>query len=404
VKVKRYKLSEKYWFQEGPGIRKWQFQDHGVKVLNVGNILPNGEIDLSRTDRHVSLDEANGKYSHFLVDDGDLVIASSGITFDNDGFLRTKIGFIEKRHLPLCMNTSTIRFKSKAGESDLNFLRHWLQSFEFRKQVSKFVTGSAQLNFGPSHLKKMEISLPTLEEQKRIAAILDQADALRKQRQRALDHLIQLGHSIFHEMFGETLNLKGENINRVTIDDVCSIKGGGTPSKANAEYYTGDIPWVSPKDMKFWEIETAKDKITQEAVKKSATNLIPIDSILVVNRSGILKHTVPIGITKNPVTINQDIKALIPNSKVTTVFLAHLLKFFEPKILTWVRATTADNFQLQQLKQLAFNLPSMSKQKKFGELYNETSRLLQVAETQLKETESLFASLQQRAFRGELEN
>ena len=284
------------------------------------------------------------------------------------------------------------------------YLRHILISDRFNAQLMQTIAGvgGSLLRARPESVREIEIPLPPLPEQKRIAAILDQADALRKHRQRALDHLNQLGQSIFYEMFGEAINTKGENINRVTIDDVCSIKGGGTPSKANAEYYTGDIPWVSPKDMKFWEIETAKDKITQEAVKKSATNLIPTDSILVVNRSGILKHTVPIGITKNPVAINQDIKALIPNSKVTTVFLAHLLKFFEPKILTWVRATTADNFQLQQLKQLAFNLPLMSKQKKFGELYNETSRLLQVAETQLKETESLFASLQQRTFRGEL--
>jgi type I restriction enzyme S subunit len=100
-------LHEAYWFQEGPGVRKWQFMDAGIKLLNVANIVKDGSIDLSKTDRHLSIDEVNQKYSHFLADSGDLVIASSGISIDDDGFLRTRGGFIEKHHLPLCMNTST---------------------------------------------------------------------------------------------------------------------------------------------------------------------------------------------------------------------------------------------------------------------------------------------------------
>src|SRR5687768_5504540 len=115
-------------------------------------------IDLDATDKYLSVEEAQGKYSHFLVDEGDLVIASSGITFDEDGMLRTRGAFIEKKHLPLCMNTSTIRFKSIDGVSDLNFFKFWLDSFEFRVQVSRLVTGSAQQNLVPSHLKAINIS------------------------------------------------------------------------------------------------------------------------------------------------------------------------------------------------------------------------------------------------------
>jgi type I restriction enzyme S subunit len=111
--LKKIPLCEAYWFQEGPGVRKWQFRDKGIKLLNVGNITPEGTIDLSKTDRFLSDEEARGKYAHFLVDDGDLVIASSGISFQDDGMLRTKAAFVRAEHLPLCMNTSTIRFKPK---------------------------------------------------------------------------------------------------------------------------------------------------------------------------------------------------------------------------------------------------------------------------------------------------
>ena len=132
----------------------------------------------------------------------------------------------------------------------------------------------------------------------------------------------------------------------VALGDVVEVRGGGTPSKANSSFWSGDIPWVSPKDMKSWEIDDAEDKITPEAIKGSATNLIPKDSVLIVNRSGILKHTLPVGIARRPLAINQDLKALICGPRSHPEYIARLIKAAEPIILRWVRATTADNFPI----------------------------------------------------------
>ena len=95
------------WFQEGPGVRNTQYRDTGVKLLNVANLV-DSHVDLSTSNRYISEEEAYGKYKHFLVDDGDFIIASSGI---QASYFHKKMGFINKTHLPLCMNTSTIRFK-----------------------------------------------------------------------------------------------------------------------------------------------------------------------------------------------------------------------------------------------------------------------------------------------------
>src|SRR5207244_718315 len=86
-------LDDAFWFQEGPGVRKWQFRDSGVKLLNVANILKDGTLDLGRTDRYLGVDEVESRYKHFLVVAGDLVVASSGISFDHDGMLRTRGAF-----------------------------------------------------------------------------------------------------------------------------------------------------------------------------------------------------------------------------------------------------------------------------------------------------------------------
>ena len=96
--------------------------------------------------------------------------------------------------------------------------------------------------------------------------------------------------------------------------------GGGTPLKSHPEYFTGSIPWVSPKDMKSLVINDSIDHITEEAIAHSTTNLVPTNSVLMVIRSGILKHTLPVAVNSLPVTINQDMKAFVPNETVKLHF------------------------------------------------------------------------------------
>ena len=110
--------------------------------------------------------------------------------------------------------------------------------------------------------------------------------------------------------------------------------GGGTPSKAKKEYWLdGTIPWVSPKDMKKLRIDSSADYITQIAVEKTSAKLIPKGSVLIVTRSGILQRYVPIAINEVPVTINQDLKVIIPNGKIRSDFLANSLRLQNNRVL-----------------------------------------------------------------------
>jgi type I restriction enzyme S subunit len=89
--------------------------------------------------------------------------------------------------------------------------------------------------------------------------------------------------------------------------------GGGTPSKSVAAYWSGGtVPWVSPKDMKSAIITDTQDHITEAAVAGSAANFVPGKSVLMVMRSGILRHTFPVAVNATRVTVNQDLRALVP--------------------------------------------------------------------------------------------
>lgn len=207
MKNKKVLLTDVVWFQEGPGVRNTQYTDSGVKLLNVANLV-DGKVDLTTSSRYISKEEAYGKYKHFLVDQGDFIIASSGIKVD---YFDKKMGFVDKTQLPLCMNTSTIRFKAlDSNVLNIRYFMYYLKSFAFKEQLTRQITGSAQLNFGPSHLKKMTMLLPLIEEQEKICKKLDTVYHIIETRQRQLIELDNLIKFRFVEMFGDCkINPKG---------------------------------------------------------------------------------------------------------------------------------------------------------------------------------------------------
>jgi restriction endonuclease S subunit len=110
--------------------------------------------------------------------------------------------------------------------------------------------------------------------------------------------------------------------------------GGNAPSKANAAYWdNGTVPWVSPKDMKVNEIASSEDRITEQALEDGRVSMVPAGSVLFVTRSGILAHTFPVAVTKLPVTINQDLKALSPKASVSPKYVAHAVRGASQRIL-----------------------------------------------------------------------
>ena len=195
-------ITKYVWFQEGPGVRKNQYTSDGIKLLNVANLV-NGKVDLSTSKRYISEEEANGKYKHFLVDVGDLIIASSGIQVE---YFDKKMGFITEEHLPLCMNTSTIRFKViDKNKLNIRYFMYFLKSKIFKMQLKKHITGSAQLNFGPSHLEKIKMKIIDFNEQNIIVKKLDKIVELIDIRKKQVEELNELVKSQFveHNVFNE---------------------------------------------------------------------------------------------------------------------------------------------------------------------------------------------------------
>lgn len=111
---------------------------------------------------------------------------------------------------------------------------------------------------------------------------------------------------------------------------------GATPPKEDLTLWGGTLPWVSPKDMKIPVIADSEDHVTERALSVSALRLVKPPAVLVVVRGMILIRTVPVALTTVPVTLNQDMKALLPSAAVNPGFLAHALRAFNSALLSLV--------------------------------------------------------------------
>lgn len=231
------------WFQEGPGLRKWQFRSNGLKVINVTNLQENGYLDLTKTERHISWEEFDRTYKHFLIDAGDVVVASSGNSY-------CKTAIVRDRDLPLLMNTSVIRFKAKEG-MDPSYMLAYLKSAYFKAQIDLMITGGAQPNFGPVHLRKAYIPLPPKKsEQAAIArALLEMDEAIELLEQLALKKC-QVKQGAIQELLSGNSRLPGftENWKHKTVAEIFEYLPTATNSRADLSE-DGDAYYVHYGDI-----------------------------------------------------------------------------------------------------------------------------------------------------------
>lgn len=163
------------------------------------------------------------------------------------------------------------------------------------------------------------------------------------------------------------------------LKHVAAFSGGGTPSKENPDYWNGCIPWVSPKDMKHEVITDSIDHITTKGLENSATKLIDSGAVLLVARSGILRHTIPVGINNVPVSLNQDMKALsLDETRVRPRFILRWVQGLNRSLLgIWAKeGATVESLEHEYVANTRLPLPDLKEQDAIlATLDRETARI-----------------------------
>ncbi|WP_245184713.1 restriction endonuclease subunit S [Neolewinella antarctica] len=158
------------------------------------------------------------------------------------------------------------------------------------------------------------------------------------------------------------------------LGEVCDFKGGGTPSKANKAYWTGDIPWASIKDIKGDVLNSTIDSITETAVQESSTNIAEAGSLILATR---ITPGRPI-LTNIRTAINQDLKIVTPKIEMDTKFMLYAFQSLEREIIKISSGTTVLGVRLNNLKEIEFPAPPLPEQRaivaKLEALFSELDR------------------------------
>ena len=306
--------------------------------------------------------------------------------------------------------------KSHYGEVGNRFLMHYLNTFNYHG----YVNGTTRLKLTQASMNTIPVPLPPLPEQQRIVeqieSLFSKLNEVKEKAQEALESFEERRVAILHKAFEGELTLQWRTEHGVDMNSWSDVPlkecgrwfGGGTPTTSKKEYWEGgDIPWITSKDMKDRIIEDSLMHITMTGVDNSSANYCDEPAVLFVMRSGILRRVFPVCMVKRPFTVNQDLKACVPNG-ILQEYLYWYCTGFEKDIRynCMKSGTTVESVEAKKLFDYSIRVAGADEQK---EIVNRIEAMLdkeaaayEAAEEVIENVEIVKKSILAKAFRGEL--
>jgi type I restriction enzyme S subunit len=313
-----------------------------VLLCNYTDVYKNEYID-SRLD-FMQASAMEDEIMKFAVDIGDVIVTKDSETPDD---IAVPACVTEKIDGLLCGYHLT---QIKPIDLDGKYLFRLFQSKGFNAQFTVAANGVTRFGLPQYAIANAFTPVPPMDEQRIIARFLDfkttQIDALIAKKQALLDKLAEKRTALISHAVTKGLDPSapmkdsgvawlGEipitwNVKRLRF--LITMAGGMTPSTGKPEYWGGEIPWISPKDMKSELLDGSIDTLTQQAILETGIPLHDQGKVLIVVRGMILAHTFPVAINSVPATINQDMKAL--STSLLSDYLAILLRGIQSLVLS----------------------------------------------------------------------
>lgn len=267
--------------------------------------------------------------------------------------------------------------------------------------MMKQATGQSYPAVSDKIVKASQIPLPPLEEQRRIAGILDQADALRRLRTRALDKLNTLGQAIFHEMFGE-----GETCEVKSLSEIAELINGDRSSNypSGGDILDEGVLFLSTKNIQSWQLNLEKAQHISEAKFQSLSRGKLQRGDIVITLRGTLGQAAIFDCEYDTGFINAQMMIIRPKKGISPEYLLDFIALdsTQHELSKGQSGSAVRQLTAKQVGKLPVSVPGEAQQN----AYREKVAQLSVSERSMianaKQTSALFASLQHRAFRGEL--
>ena len=321
---------------------------------------------------------------------GDILVAKITPCFEN--------GKIGQANLSRSMGFGSTEFhvvRPYPDRADPRYLMHYLRQGHILAEGERKMTGSAGQRRVPEHfIADLVIPSHDVSEQRRIAAILDQADALRAKRRAALTQLDKIAPAIFMEMFGDPVT-NDRRFPLRTLKSLGRVVTGRTPPSSREGMFGGSIPFMTPGDLS--SREPARRWLTQEGGTASCT--VRLGSALVCCIGATIGKMDKARVLS---AFNQQINAVEWGPEVDDEYGLATLKFFKHNIAEWGASTTLPILKKSAFESICIPVPNLTLQKQFGDRIRAVEAAVTMSRRHAEQLDTFFASLQHRAFRGEL--
>ncbi|MDP1765564.1 MAG: restriction endonuclease subunit S [Methylotenera sp.] len=385
-----YQLGEVCDFENGDRGKNYPSKDafvpEGIPFINAGHLTDSG---IDKTSLNFITEEHFHRLSNGKVKDGDILFCLRGSLGKFAVVKDIKIGAIA---------SSLIIIRPKKG-MDHSYLKHFLGSPLCKQEIYNFENGAAQPNLSASDLKKFKIPLPLIAEQKRIATILDKADAIRRKRQQAIKLADEFLRAVFLDMF-ISKNSSKTSWKKVIIEDVTSRVKTWNPLAFNG--VTFEYIDLSSVDNDTKRIVNTKLFECKDAPSR-ARQLITQDDVLVSTVRPNLNGVAKVADVSENLTASTGFCVLRPKSElVTQNFLFHLVKSadFVNEMVSVATGASYPAVSDRIIRSFEFYLPPLSSQNEFDKICKSIEQY-QTKNDKFSE-KKIFESVSQVAFSGNL--
>ena len=375
----------------GGSLKKSIFVESGFAVYEQQHAIYNQFTDIRYFIDEVKFNEMR----RFELSPGDLIMSCSGtmgrVARVPDGIER---GIINQALLKL----------SPSNAVAVDFLKYWMDSPSFQEGLQAQAGGAAIQNVASvGVLKEIKILLPTIAEQQRIVAILDEAfDGIATAKSNAEKNL-KNARELFESYLQSVFTQRGDGWIEHQLGSIAEVQSGGTPLIAKKEYWNGDIPWYSSGELnEIFTVEPER-KVTSTGIEKSNAKKFPKGSLLIgMYDTAALKMS----ILDRDGAFNQAIAGVKPNNQIDVEFVLHAINAIKPKLLLERRGVRQKNLSLGKIKEIAIPFPTVAEQKvvvaKLREVMKETKQLESIYQQKITALDELKKSLLHKAFSGQL--
>lgn len=291
-----------------------------------------------------------------------------------------------------------VRVRVDESRVEPGFAVAWFNTPWMKAELRARAKPSGSLaNISASELRKFELPLPSVAEQRRVMKLLDLSKALREKRWTATALLGDAEAATYERLFGDPLR-NSMGWPTATLGEVVTTSSGGTPSRKQGEYFGGGVPWVKSGELHERFVTSTEERLTELGLARSSAKVMPPGTVLLAMYGATAGAVSVLGIEA---ATNQAVCCITPGPRLVREYLVHALRRFLPTLLAKRVGGAQPNLSQDTIRNLAIPIPPLDLQTKFATAAGELERMRRAHSAALEVTERLFGALQASAFRGE---